>query len=465
MKALASLALVFTLASSTFAPCAQAQHPDDSLSSEQAREENAYAVGLQAYLWGFPLQFYGQLMPASEKADVGRLDDFHKYSALKTAKDRHIVTPNNVTIDAYGDFDVSAEPLVIFVPTLAEARWYIVQIGDTFDEVIRNVGGIKGPQPGVYLITGPDYIGTVPGEMTQVKSRTKLGVVAVRILANGAEDLPKAVEAQKGFVSMPLSAYLRNGLAYKRPAERPMIETYESRAPEEIRYFDDLGYWLSKMLPVSADSNDSLLASFHQIGLSVGKGFEWQMLDEPTKRGLVRAAKVAPQIIDSKWAAAGETANGWMYTFAGGRAGYDPGLRAALTKYEVGAQLSNEVLYPNTSVDDRSEALTGARKYLLHFEADKLPPVSVFWNLAMYADDMLFVENDFGRYSIGSTTDGLKSNPDGSLTITIQKDRPADTSNWLPAPDGPFNLTMRLYGPGTSVLDGSYRLPAVKLIR
>jgi hypothetical protein len=54
---------------------------------------------------------------------------------------------------------------------------------------------------------------------------------------------------------------------------------------------------------------------------------------------LARAAKVAQQIIDSKWAAAGETTNGWKYTFAGGRAGYDPGLRAALTKYEVGAQL------------------------------------------------------------------------------------------------------------------------------
>ena len=72
-----------------------------------------------------------------------------------------------------------------------------------------------------------------------------------------------------------------------------MIETYESQVPEEIRYCDDLGYWLGKMLPVSADSNDSLVASFHQIGLSVGKGVEWQMLDEPTKRGLVRAAKAA----------------------------------------------------------------------------------------------------------------------------------------------------------------------------
>ena len=79
----------------------------------------------------------------------------------------------------------------------------------------------------------------------------------------------------------------------------------------------------------------------------------------------------------------------------------------------------------------------------------------------MYTADVLFVENDFGRVSIGSTTDGLKPAADGSLKILIQHDKPDDMSAWLPAPAGPFNLTMRFYGPRTPVLDGSYRLPAV----
>jgi hypothetical protein len=78
---------------------------------------------------------------------------------------------------------------------------------------------------------------------------------------------------------------------------------------------------------------------------------------------------------------------------------------------------------------------------------------------------MLFVENDFGRHSIGSTTDGLKKNPDGSLRILIQADKPTDTSNWLPAPAGPFNLTMRLYGPDTPILDGNSRLPGVHRVQ
>ena len=344
------------------------------------------------------------------------------------------MTPNNVTIDGCCTFDVTSEPLVVFVPKLSAPRWYIVQIGDSFDEIIHNVGGIKGEQPGVYVITGPDFAGKVPGEMVQVKSRTRQGVLALRVFVNGTADLAKAREAQNGFQAMPLSAYLRYGLAYKPPAERAMIPAYQGSAPQEIRYFDELGYRMHVELPVATDSDNELAAGFHQIGLSVSKGFEWQGLDDATKRGLTRAAKTGEQIVDSKWAAAGEMTKGWKYTLAGGRAGYDPGLRAALAKYEVGAQLSDQVIYPNTSVDDKGEPLTGEHKYVLHFDAGKLPPVIVFWNMAMYASDMLFVENDFGRYSIGSTTDELKKAADGSLTILIQHDKPSDTSNWLPAP-------------------------------
>jgi hypothetical protein len=330
------------------------------MSTYQAREENAYTLGVQAYLWGVPLLEYGHTTPKTLQVGGVYVNDLHKFSDLKTAKDRFIVTPNNVTIDAYGIFDVTSEPLVVFVPRLSAPRWYIVQIGDMFDEIIHNVGGIKGEQPGVYLITGPDFAGQIPGDMVQVKSRTRQGALGVRIFVNGTADLPKAREEQRGFQAMPLSAYLQYGLAYKRPAERPTIPAYTGSAPEDIRPFDELGHWMRVQLPVSADSDDTLIAGFHQIGLSAARGFEWQTLDDATKRGLARAIKAGEQIVDRKWEAAGETTNGWKYTFAGGRAGFDPGLRAALAKYELGAQLSDQVIYPNTSVDDKGEPLNGA---------------------------------------------------------------------------------------------------------
>ena len=432
-----------------------------TMSLEQAREEIAYVLGLEAYLWGFPLYYYCRTVAETLKVGGIGLNTFRKFSELETAKDRFVVTPNNVTIDAYATFDVTHEPVVVHVPHLDKPRWYLVQIGDMFDEVIMNVGGIKGPRPGDYVITGPDFAGVIPGEMTRVSSRTKMGVAAVRIFVDGDADVDAAVEAQRGFQMVPLSAYLRDGIGYRPPMATPMREP-ALRGPADLLFFELLGHAMQKYLPAGADTSNALVAAFRGIGLSAANGFDWREIDPTTQRGLSRAATIGEQIVDQAWEALGETTNGWRYVLSGGRSGHDLALRAALSKYMVGGQLATEVLYPNARVDNVDEAFTGEHKYVLRFAVGQLPPVATFWNLSLYGEDMLFVENDFRRYSIGSTTPGLAFESDGSLEIHIQHERPADTSNWLPAPAGSFNLTMRLYGPQRPLLDGTYRLPAVR---
>jgi hypothetical protein len=83
----------------------------------------------------------------------------------------------------------------------------------------------------------------------------------------------------------------------------------------------------------------------------------------------------------------------------------------------------------------------------------------------------LLIENPINRYLINSPMlPDMKKNPDGSLTLYIQKDSPgADRkSNWLPANDEIF-LVMRLYWPKTeppSILppgEGSWQPP--KLVK
>ena len=62
----------------------------------------------------------------------------------------------------------------------------------------------------------------------------------------------------------------------------------------------------------------------------------------------------------------------------------------------------------------------------------------------------LLIENPINRYLINSPMlPSLKNNPDGSLTIYIQKDAPSadKKANWLPAPNGPIYMVMRLYWP------------------
>jgi len=82
----------------------------------------------------------------------------------------------------------------------------------------------------------------------------------------------------------------------------------------------------------------------------------------------------------------------------------------------------------------------------------------------------LLIENPINRYLINSPmVPGMKKNADGGLTIYIQKDAPlADNkANWLPAPNGPIYLVMRLYWPKRpppSILppgEGTWKPPAV----
>ena len=57
----------------------------------------------------------------------------------------------------------------------------------------------------------------------------------------------------------------------------------------------------------------------------------------------------------------------------------------------------------------------------------------------------------------------FKYDPDGSLDLYFQNASPgADKeANWLPAPKGPFNLTMRLYAPKSDALTGKWNPPPV----
>ncbi|MGX7835648.1 DUF1214 domain-containing protein, partial [Campylobacter fetus subsp. venerealis] len=59
---------------------------------------------------------------------------------------------------------------------------------------------------------------------------------------------------------------------------------------------------------------------------------------------------------------------------------------------------------------------------------------------------------------------GLKYNQDGGFTVYIQHGTPSNVdekSNWLPAPDEPFYLMLRVYGPETSALEGSWEPPGI----
>ena len=118
------------------------------------------------------------------------------------------------------------------------------------------------------------------------------------------------------------------------------------------------------------------------------------------------------------------------------------------------------------------QPLDGSKhKYTLTFAVGDFPPVNAFWSVTMYdGKTQLLIKNPINRYLINSPMlPDLKKNTDGSLTIYIQKNSPGAEKgiNWLPAPNGPIYLVMRLYWPKTeppSILppgEGTWKPPGV----
>lgn len=154
--------------------------------------------------------------------------------------------------------------------------------------------------------------------------------------------------------------------------------------------------------------------------------------------------------------------NGWTTVYGCGEPGNGILLRAACNVTFAGPiNVSAEAMYWTAKVDGAGQTLSGAREYILHFPAGQLPPNSAFWSLTMATSKESFVSNSINRYSV-SDRSGLVQNADGSTDIYIQNADPTGhESNWLPAPTGNFILWLRVYLPDQSVLNGTYRPPAV----
>ena len=114
----------------------------------------------------------------------------------------------------------------------------------------------------------------------------------------------------------------------------------------------------------------------------------------------------------------GSTVNGWKINLQTGKYGLDYLLRAAIANTAIGANVPEEAEYPIAFTDSEGKELTGADKYVIHFNKDRFPPVEGFWSITMYNDKVLFVDDPLNRYFI-VTGLGLKYNEDGSLDIYI----------------------------------------------
>jgi hypothetical protein len=157
-------------------------------------------------------------------------------------------------------------------------------------------------------------------------------------------------------------------------------------------------------------------------------------------------------------------ANGWsMNTDTMGVYGNYYLKRAIVTQLGLGANLPADAIYPINLFDSMHQPLDGAHnKYTIHFDKGMSPPADAFWSITLYDTDGFQVANGLNRFAVSNWMP-FKYNSDGSLDLYFQNESPgADLeANWLPAPKGSFNLTMRLYAPSMEALTGKWTPPSV----
>jgi hypothetical protein len=422
-------------------------------------------LAAEAYVAGYPLVVSMRTMQRlGGLADVNRLT---WQGSLSGPESRIVVAPNRDTLYSFAVLDLRSEPMVLTLPEVTD-RYFAYQLLDAWTESFAYIGTrATGGRAGTWVITPPGWRGEVPEGAETIEATTSHVFLLGRYLVDDDADIAN-VTAISGRSSLrPLSAVM-GGEAPPPPPPLGEAAGAPQDIPTDATFFDELGDALTANAPPTEAQRD-LFARAEDLGVGAdqhpsdgAKPEQRSVLDEGAALGAKRIAGGA---------AGGQTAgsSGWNANREVGRYGDDTLLRAVVARVGWGANVPEEAVYTVGRMDAEGAPLDGSegRTYRVTFPDGGLPPVDAFWSLSVYGADMFFAEHPSGRYSIGDRTPGLVSADDGSLEIILSHDQPTppaggEPPNWLPVPDGPFVLMLRLYLPGQEILDGDYDYPPIE---
>lgn len=434
------------------------------------------AIAEEGFIYGLPLVMnYAVMNEYCVNKNSGQykapFNTIYNEARVFTYKDTAVVTPNSDTPYSLLWLDLRAEPMVLSVPAVDKDRYYSVQLTDGNTYNYGYIGSrATGNEAGDFLIVGPDWKGEKPPGIKQVfQSSTPFAITIFRTQLLNAEDMPEVVKVQQGYRIQALSAYLKQPAPTAAPAVNFVPATTAGIKENFFEYLDAA----LEFVPETPDSKD-LRARLARIGVGPGKTFTFKELSLEHKAALLLGMKQGETKVEKFLSSGMKDINGWKVGSLFGDAAFYHGdwlKRAAAAQGGIYGNDGVEAMYPMTRVTATGEAIdTSKHDYTLTFPAGQLPPVNAFWSVTMYdGKTQLLIENPINRYLINSSMlPEMKKNPDGSLTIHIQKTSPGPEkeANWLPAPDGPVYLVMRLYWPKSeppSILDGTWEAPGVQI--
>jgi hypothetical protein len=451
-----------------------------SLSGESAAAvqhgEQTFAAAAAAYAYGMPQE----ILRATIKGYVR--NEIINVNALATPSTQGVVSPNVDTAYSVSWIDLTSGPEVVDVPDTG-GRFYTFQFMDAYTNAFAYIGtGSTGTRAGAYAIVPPGWSGTLPAGVGKIQSPTNTVWLLGRTLVNGPDDFPAVKKIQEQYELTPLSAWETGSrepsvtigsypAAKKKtlPTGTPFISTLNQELTiDPPPAADDCA--LTAMTPAGVTLSHPTPTQSQAADLANIAGVTPASQEDAATTAAVNAGVAAgPRIVATatsmllRVAARGN--HGWdILNHSIGTYGTDYLARAIIATDFLGANIPAQGIYPVAYVDVAGRTFNGAHDYTITFPRGLLPPARAFWSLTMYDSDNYLYANSLNRYAIGNRTSGLVYGRDGSLTLHIQHAEPtsaAGRANWLPAPDSPFHMILRLYQPSPAALNETWKPPPV----
>lgn len=449
--------------------------------AEPITEQEAHAIAVDAYLYLYPLvtmdvtrKQFTNIEPGKEVAK-GPMNTFANVGEYPPPDFKGVVRPNFDTLYSIAWADMTKEPVVVSVPDTG-GRYYLLPMLDMWSDVFASPGWrTTGTRAGNFLIAPPGWRPDLrdrfidefklPKETQRIDAPTPYVWIIGRTKTDGPPDYDAVRRIQAGFKITPLSQWGKS----PEPVAVKIDPTVDMKTPPKTqvdtmaaeKYFAYAAELL-KLHP-SHLTDEPILAQMKRIGFEPGKSLDFAKLDPAARKGIESAPEDAQQLMEWKLPTLARVANGWsMNTDTMGVYGNYYLKRALVTQFGLGANLPEDAIYPLNIADDTGKPLDGANRYSIHFDKGATPPVNAFWSITLYDPQGFQVPNSLNRFAVSSWMP-FKHNADGSLDLYFQNASPGKEkeANWLPAPKGSFNLTMRLYSPKSEALTGKWNPPPI----
>jgi hypothetical protein len=436
----------------------------------------AYAahVARDAFFWAWPLVniynkrrgaeqskelAYAGPVPAAPLNRVAMLTDY-------VAPDERLVAcPNQDVCYGGGSLGLEQSSVVIQVPNFGD-RFWVYQVVDLRTDSFVQLGKMYGTTPGFYLIVGPNWQGDVPKGISKVfRASSNTGFVAPRVFMDDTAEDRRAIQlVLRQILMYPLSEFdgQMKSIDWSTIAKLPNAATGEQEVkwvPPES-FVDTLPIVLADAPPLPGEE-----ARYAQVLAVLAAAKSDPKINAAMTKATAEADEqlIKPLFEFRNWGQ--QLPHHWSTISNEAAFGTDYFTRTAVAKSNILVNSPNETKYYYQDLDATGARLNGANRYTVTFAKHQTPPVNGFWSLTLYNEHHFFSPNEIKRYSLGTKNKSLKFNADGSLTLYVQSDPPAQRDNWLPAPKaGDFTLYVRAYWPKASVMDGSWTPPAVQKV-